>query len=142
MKIKLMLSITIAIILLSLLACVPEGKEVPLEFTYDNFVKQKYVSQNMTGPQVGDLVKITLPSNPSTGFKWGLAGISDTTILSQDGQPQYVLPETPALGAGGQEIWTFKVLKRGTSTVSMAYSQPWEGGTKGEWTLGVEIKVR
>jgi inhibitor of cysteine peptidase len=142
MKIKLILFLTIAVLSLSLLACVPDGKEIPLEFTYDNFVKQKNVSQNITGPQVGDLVKITLPSNPSTGFKWVLAGISDTEILSQDGQPQYVLPEPPATGAGGQEIWTFKVLKRGTSTVSMAYSQPWEGGTKGEWTLGVEIKVR
>jgi inhibitor of cysteine peptidase len=142
MKTKLILLITIAILSLSILACVPEGKEIPLEFTYDNFVKQKNVSQNITGAQVGNLVKITLPSNPSTGFKWVLGSISDTTILSQEGQSQYVLPETPAPGAGGQEIWTFKVLKRGTVTVSMAYSQPWEGGTKAEWTLSVEIKVR
>jgi inhibitor of cysteine peptidase len=142
MKIKLILLLTIAILSLSLLACVPDGKEMPLEFTYDNFVKQKNISQNITGAQVGDLVKITLPSNPGTGFKWVLAGISDVAILSQEGQSQYVLPDNPAPGAGGQEIWTFKVLKRGTGNVSMAYSQPWDGGTKGEWTLGVEIKVR
>jgi inhibitor of cysteine peptidase len=141
MKKKLLLSITGAILTLWLISCAPAGKEVSLQATYDDFVQQKNLTRNMIA-NTRDVVKITLPSNPSTGFKWEIVGISDIAILSQEGQSQYVLPEPPATGAGGQEIWIFKVLKRGTSSVSMAYSQPWEGGTKSEWTLGVEIKVR
>ena len=136
-----MLSVVVVILALSLLACEPAGKEVPLQLTYDDFVPQKYLTRNI-GANIGDVVKITLPSNPSTGFKWELAGISDLTVLKQDGDSEYVLPESSAPGAGGQEIWTFKVLKRGTSNISLAYSRPWEGGTKGEWTINVSISVK
>jgi inhibitor of cysteine peptidase len=141
MKIKLILSVTVVILALSLLACGPAGKEVPLQVTYDDFVPQKYLTRNIV-VNTRDVVKITLPSTPSTGFRWALTGISDPTVLKQDGDSEYVLPESTAIGAGGQEIWTFSVLKRGTSFISMAYSQSWQGGTKGEWTIKIEVQVK
>jgi inhibitor of cysteine peptidase len=141
MKIKLMLSVMVSILALSFLACGPAGKEVPLQVTYDDFVQQKYLTRNI-GANIGDEVKITLPSNPSTGFRWALDSVSDATILKQEGDSEYILPESSAVGAGGQEIWTFKALKRGTSRISLAYSQSWEGGTKGEWTIIIDVSVK
>ena len=141
MKIKLILSIMVVILVLSLAACGPAGREVPLQLTYDDFVSQKKLTRNIE-VNTRDTVKITLPSNPSTGFSWELAGISDPAVLKQDGESEYVLPESSALGATGQEIWTFRVQKRGTSSISLAYSQPWAGGTKGEWTIKIEVKVK
>ena len=141
MKIKLMLSVTVVILALSLFGCGPAGKEVPLQVTYDDFVQQKNLTRNVSAT-TRDIVTVTLPSNPSTGFRWGLAGISNQAILKQDGDSEYVLPESTAVGATGQEIWTFKTLSRGISTIVLVYSQPWEGGTKKEWIISIEVKVR
>ena len=142
MKIKLVFSVMAAILVLSLLACGPAGKEMPLQATYNDFMQQKSQARNITMTS-RDVVKITLPSNASTGFRWELTGISDMAVLTQDGVSEYVLPESSTVvGDYGQEIWTFKPLQRGTSIISLVYSQAWAGGTKAEWTIKIEVKVR
>jgi inhibitor of cysteine peptidase len=88
-----------------------------------------------------------LCSNPSTGFGWPeSAQISDLTIVQQTDH-KYVAPQTegsatPATGTPGQEVWTFKALKKGTSTIYVEYSRPWEGGEKGEWTFRLTLVVK
>ena len=47
-----------------------------------------------------------------------------------------------SVGGAGKEIWTFKALKKGTSTVSMEYSRPGEGGEKGHWTFVAAVIVK
>jgi predicted secreted protein len=39
------------------------------------------------------------------------------------------------------EFWTFKALMKGTSTISMEYSQPWDGGTKKAQTFSLTVTV-
>jgi inhibitor of cysteine peptidase len=141
MKRILTVLLTMVVLALVLVACAPAGREVPLQLTYDDFAAHQQLTRSLE-VNTRDTVKITLPSNPTTGFRWELAGISDPAVLQQVGDSEYVLPDSQAIGAGGQEIWTFKVQKRGTSTVSLAYSQPWDGGTKGGWTIDVEVKVK
>jgi inhibitor of cysteine peptidase len=141
MKLKLMLPVLIAILALSLPVCSPAVKEVPLQATYDDFTQNKNLTREIA-VGVGNVVRVTVASNPTTGFRWELAGISTPTVVEQNGEAEYVLPDSAASGAGGQEIWTFKALKRGTSRISLAYSRPWEGGTKAEWTLGISLSVK
>ena len=92
---------------------------------------------------VGDRLVVTLESNPTTGFRWELAGSTDQTVLElvgsryQPGAGQ----TTPLAGAGGEEIWTFRALKLGETTVSLEYSQPWEGGLKAERTFSITVAV-
>jgi inhibitor of cysteine peptidase len=74
---------------------------------------------------VGESLVVTLASNVSTGYSWTLTGISDESVL-QKTKNEYVAPKTNLMGAGGTEVWTFKALKKGTSTISMGYSRPWE----------------
>ncbi|GAJ15320.1 unnamed protein product [marine sediment metagenome] len=93
---------------------------------------------------VGDSFTVTLCSNPTTGFEWESAKISDQTVLQQVDH-KFVGPESeplPPPGTPGQEVWTFKALKKGTSTVSIDYSRPWEGGEKGEWTFALTVTVK
>ena len=45
-------------------------------------------------------------------------------------------------GTPGQEVWTFEALKKGSSTVSLEYDRPWEGGEKGEWTFELTVVVK
>jgi inhibitor of cysteine peptidase len=141
MKPKVILPVLISILLLSLPACARVPTEVPLRATYDDFTANKNQTREITA-QDGNTIKVTVASNPTTGFKWGVVNISSTDIIEQVGGSDYVPPETSIPGAGGQEVWTFKALKRGTGQISMAYSQPWQGGTKNAWTLDISVTVR
>ena len=89
---------------------------------------------------VGDSLVVTLASNVTTGYSWSLTGIGDESVLQKSGN-QYIAPKTNLVGAGGQEVWTFKALKKGTSTISMGYSRPWEVGTPPIETLGLTVVV-
>jgi len=110
----------------------------------DDFMADQHISKEVQ-VAVGDSFTVTLCSNPSTGFLWSeSAQISDQTVLQQTDH-KLVTPESeppPPPGTPGQEVWTFKALKKGTSTISMEYSQPWEGGEKGEWTFVLTVVVK
>jgi len=91
----------------------------------------------------GDSFTVTLCSNATTGFKWSeSAKISDPAVVQQIGH-EFVSPKAKGVvGAAGKEVWTFKALKKGTSTISLEYSRPWEGGEKGEWTFNLTVVVK
>jgi len=146
MKSKLFLMCAMVAISVSLVACLPTPKEVSLEASCDDFLKQQHVSKEVKVAVDGSLT-VTLCSNPTTGFQWSeTAQISDQTVLQQLGH-KYVAPEAkgdrpPAPGTPGKEVWTFKALKKGESTISMEYSRPWEGGEKGAWTFNLTVVVK
>ncbi len=113
------------------------------EVTIDKFMQDK----NITGTieiNKGETLILILGSNPTTGFSWTeKAQISDTQILEQI-KHEFVEPaaKNTVLGAAGKEVWTFKALKAGTTTVSVDYSRPWEGGEKGEWSFDLTVTVK
>ncbi len=112
-----------------------------VEVSYDELLGKKNISQEieLTYPQ--SLV-VSLANNPSTGYQWTEnATISDTAVLSQY-EHNIVAAQNAFPGASGKDVWTFKPLKTGTSTVSMTYSQPWEGGTKNGWTFTLKVTVK
>jgi len=49
----------------------------------------------------------------------------------------FLLPGTP-----GEEVCTFKALKKGETTISMEYSRPWEGSEKTTWTFVLTVVVK
>jgi inhibitor of cysteine peptidase len=87
------------------------------------------VDSSYSGKQVelsvGQSLVVTLESNATTGYSWTLAQNSDESVLNETGH-EYIAPQTTLIGAGGNEEWTFKALKKGNSTISMGYSRPWE----------------
>ena len=103
------------------------------------------VNESSSGKQVelfvGGTLTVTLDSNATTGYSWELTGISDTGVL-QKTDNKYVAPTSGLMGAGGKEVWTFKALKAGTTTLSMDYSQPWVGGQKGANSFSLTIVVK
>jgi inhibitor of cysteine peptidase len=75
------------------------------------------------------------------GYNWELKGISNANVLEKTDN-KYVAPTSNLMGTSGKEVWTFKVLKAGTSTLSMGYSQPWEGGQKDANTFTLTVVVK
>ena len=143
MKSNLILTCTMVAVLLCLVACSPATKQVSVEASCDDFMEEQHISKEVEVAVDGSLT-VTLGSNPaSTGFLWSEAAqIGNQTVLQQTDH-EFVPPEqTGVVGASGQQVWTFKTLKKGESTISMDYSRSWEGGEKAEWTFVLTVVVK
>ncbi len=85
-------------------------------------------------------VVVSLCSNASTGYSWGVPTIDDPTVVAEvdavGSGPSSQMP-----GAPGSQTFTFRATKAGSTTVAFSYDQPWEGGDKGAWTLSLAIVV-
>lgn len=136
MKIKAILICALIALSLGLSACT--SNQVSLEISCDDFMQDQHFTWEAK-VDAGDSVIVTLCSNPTTGFQWSeLAQISDQTMLRQTDH-EFVPAGKDIPGAAGKETWTFKALKKGTTEASLEYSQPWEGGEKGEWTFNLTV---
>jgi len=92
---------------------------------------------------VGSLIVVSLDSNPSTGFRWELAAIGDEKVLQLSGQEfRQADAQTGLLGAGGQEVWTFKAVGEGKTSLALEYSRPWAGGEKAVQTFTATVTVK
>jgi inhibitor of cysteine peptidase len=142
MKSKLILICAVLAVSLFLFACSPAAKQVSVEASCDDFAAVQQISKDVQ-VGIGDSLTVTLCSNPTTGFQWSeSAQISDPSILQQT-HHEYVAPEGEGVvGAPGTEVWTFEALKKGTCSVSMEYSRPWEGGEEGAWTFTLTVVVK
>lgn len=113
-----------------------------IELSTDDFMAQNHITKNIELIRPGSLI-VSLGSNPTTGFEWSDAEISNSAAVSVQSFV-YVLPqaEGPTAGAPGKNVWVFDSQQPGTSTIKMSYSRPWEGGEKDEWTLTINVEVK
>ena len=90
---------------------------------------------------------ISLKSNCTTGFRWQLAKPLDETIVKSvkneyQAPPQKFCGEFPVVGAPGKEVWTFKALKSGKTTIEFKYVRPWEKDKAPAETKSVPVVVK
>jgi len=133
MKSKLGLICAIVAISLCLVACSSAPSLVSVDASH---------SGQQVEVAAGGSVTVTLESNASTGFQWELVSISDEAVLEKVANTYEAPEDTGMVGAPGKEIWTFSALKKGTSTISMEYSQPWLNGTKAAETFDLTVVVK
>jgi predicted secreted protein len=127
----------------TLAACSTARAAEPLGATCDQFQSTKTVEQTSEMAPGGE-VKVVLCSNPSTGFTWEDPQIGDKGVIELIDRA-YQAPgdaTVPVVGAAGGEVLKFRAVAAGTTTVTIGYSQPWAGGTKGEWTYRLSITVK
>ncbi len=72
----------------------------------------------------GDSFTITLRANMSTGYQWQLTALDETML--QLVNSEYIPYSTNRLGADGKQLFTFKALKAGETTISFKYAREWE----------------
>ena len=91
----------------------------------------------------GGTLIVALTSNPSTGYAWSVVS-PEPKNLELDGQPKYVPPgsTTPVVGAPGTEVFTFKAVEKGTSTLKMEYRRSFEPNEPAQETFSVEVQVK
>ncbi len=79
-------------------------------------------SQPITA-NLGETFDIVLVSNPTTGYRWNLVKELDTNTIQLVGQDY--LPQRPILvGSGGVDVWTFRAVKAGDTTIVFGYYPP------------------
>ena len=112
---------------------------VQFGLTFDQMSGLNHIARDISVELPGSLL-VTLDSNPTTGYQWQEARIGDESVLSQYSR-QFVEQEAGAIGAPGKDVWTFKSLERGTSTLQFTYCRPWAGGEENEWTVELNVTV-
>lgn len=111
-----------------------------IEITTDDFAAQNNMTKDIE-LKVNDKLTVSLGSNPTTGYTWGEAAISDPAVIAQNSR-NFIEPQSGTVGAPGKDVWTFTAKKAGTATIKMSYSRPWEGGEKDTWTLTIIVTVK
>lgn len=153
-KIGLVVAMIIPAVMIASCSAPPESPSEPglpnppgyidMRADYDDFQEENHITTDINISVSGTL-EVSLYSNPTTGYQWTEnADISDTTVISQ-AEHNYVSPqdsEEPVVGAGGKDVWTFNVLKKGTATITMVYSRPWESDSSDNWTYTLNVTVK
>ncbi len=77
--------------------------------------------------RVGVRFSIRLASNATTGYNWSTR--YDKARLTLLGS-RYISPVNTngKVGVPGEQEFTFRPLKKGTTTITFAYARPWEKG--------------
>ena len=91
--------------------------------------------------KTGDTIVVTLEGNPTTGYTWEAKDL-DTSMLQQEGDPNYKSSNPDLVGAGGTQSLTFKALKAGSVTLTLIYHRSWETGVEPLKTFTVTLTVK
>ena len=68
---------------------------------------------------------VTLESNKTTGFGWDIAAPIDEKVIKFTGC-EFIAAGTGLVGSGGMEIWSFRGVCPGKTSISFKYIRQWE----------------
>jgi inhibitor of cysteine peptidase len=89
--------------------------------------------------QTGQILVISLASNPTTGYRWEPVEINEA-ILQPLGEAEFQ-PQSDLLGAPGVETLRFEAKGAGTTSLKLGYHRPWEEDVELLETFEVEVTV-
>ncbi|MCK9196189.1 MAG: protease inhibitor I42 family protein [Syntrophales bacterium] len=90
--------------------------------------------------KVDYVVVATLPSNPTTGYRWELMKPLAEGIV-RFARRTYHPPQTGLVGAGGQEVLIFRTAGLGETEIALGYLRPWEKGVPPVSSRTIRLKV-
>jgi predicted secreted protein len=143
MKKMTILSLSLLLLLLLSTVFMPScvtSRDIHVEISCDDLGKNPTSMRNDFEIEIGDKIYAELCANHSTGFEWTYEMNGDPAVKEED--HHYDAPESNVPGAAGKETWTFEGVSKGTTEILMAYSQPWDGGIKKEWTYKISVVVK
>ena len=91
---------------------------------------------------IGQALTPTLPSNPSTGYRWLLQNPANA-ILNALGPEVYSSRDSDGMvGSDGQSTWRFRAKAAGEGHLVLVYQQPWAPEETPARTFDCVINVR
>lgn len=123
------LSLVAAVALLS--ACASPSKSVSVQ-------EQR---QCPIALQVGQQMILSLPSNPTTGYRWAVREDAGS-VLKSLGPEVYSASEADLVGGDGHSTWRFQAAASGEAQLLLTYAQPWDTSSEPAETFDCRIRVR
>jgi inhibitor of cysteine peptidase len=90
--------------------------------------------------QKGQILTITLPGNPSTGYSWMMID-PEGSILRQVGEPEFKA-DSELVGAPGTLTLRFEAVEAGQMDFTLGYQRPWETGVEPLETFTAQVIVK
>ena len=78
----------------------------------------------MVEVRLGEPVKINLPENATTGYRWAIDRYDEEFIEALATEPRY---PANAIGSGGEVTFVFQGKKIGTGEILLKHWRHWEG---------------
>jgi len=104
------------------------------------FVLTESDSGSKVALKQGQIISVSLKSNPSTGYAWAIVPGSEL-YLSQQGASEFVSDNSNIPGAGGVLTFKFMAIASGDCTLKLIYRQPWMTDVAPAKTFEVAITV-
>ena len=76
--------------------------------------------------KAGQNLTLTLPSNPTTGYRWAIQDSAGGVLRSLSPEVYKSADSGQLLGSGGQSTWRFQAFAAGSGRLRLTYQQPWE----------------
>ena len=76
--------------------------------------------------KTGQNLILTLPSNPTTGYRWAIQDSAGGVLRSLGPEVYTSSDNGQLLGSGGQSTWRFQVFAPGSGRLRLTSQQPWE----------------
>lgn len=108
-------------------------------------VETENVSLEPTDPtqlitvKAGETFDLVVPSNPSTGYHWDIIPELDANLV-EFAEQNYFADQPVVPGSGGMEVWTFRAINPGDTTIVLGYYPP-NDDADAEETVTFSIRV-
>jgi inhibitor of cysteine peptidase len=96
--------------------------------------------EQSVGLEIGDILEIVLPANPSTGYIWEV-GFYNQSVLEPYGEPEFSSASTN-LGAEESQKLHFEAIGEGETEVVLVYRRSFENEDEAQQTFQVQVVVK
>ena len=140
MKFRTTLIITsiMVVSLLCLTACYAVPGEVLVEITRDEFSEHNTIMKKQFIALRGLLV-VGLWHNPAEGYEWEWTATEPGIVDEVDHHYESIEDNDDA---DGIDVWSFRAVQRGNTTITMEQTRTGAPEEKGPWTLTITVSVR
>lgn len=100
------------------------------------------ISEGANGREIeaasGQMIEISLPENPTTGFRWRLESNGEPVVALQS--DAFAASGGPP-GAGGIHHWRFQAVQPGSARLAFALGRSWQATAPPAKTFSVGVRV-
>jgi len=89
----------------------------------------------------GQNLTLTLPSNPTTGYRWAIQDSAGGVLRSLSPEVYSNTEDTGVVGSGGHSTWRFQAFTPGQGRLRLTSQQPWEPEAEPAETFDCAITV-
>ncbi|MGO3984424.1 protease inhibitor I42 family protein [Pseudomonas sp. SAS7] len=99
-------------------------------------------SECPTRLQIGQALTLSLPSNPSTGYRWRVENSASSVLRILSPEVYSAPEEEEVVGSAGVSTWRFLANSTGDAQLVLVYQQPWAADVAPVQTFDCKVIVR